>query len=195
MSNEFFSFYSADKSRAAVINQFQASQSSIDLVALRVYKEKFGWEIRRSFDDWNLRLKQLRQRIRSCDEIALRVRDQEGRVASLKSSAASKSMTDRDSQTIVAAENDLTNLMQSLHRHRQSLDDELSKELANRFSACDKIFVRHLELLTEFLQESDQALVDNGIRVAIDNYRFVFFSPPGVFCLVGSFTTNFMCVI
>ena len=69
MSNHVSQFYKTSESRQKLVSTFDETNFKLDSLAVDVFKEQFGWEILKTFDDWELDIKRLHSEVKKNEQV------------------------------------------------------------------------------------------------------------------------------
>jgi hypothetical protein len=143
VATEWEGLYAGSPARANSLQSFLTNQRRISSCGDRVYKDVFGWDVLKTFDDW--------------DGEAARM------AAELEKFSQAKKNRMKRSEPLTAKEE------ANMETARMQLETQTNAFLEKRYAALDRAFVRFMELQLEFFREGASA--SEKYQPIVENYR------------------------
>lgn len=145
---------SKNATREAAARAFHSAATSQDAVVAKSYREIFGWEVLKIFDDVNGEIRKLKREIRTVESTqgevaALETHVGAMRAAKEKKKSAGQALT-KDQEAMLASEEEkLTNHRSRAQNLRRQLDESVRRCVEGRYDTLDQCLYRTLELHVE----------------------------------------------
>lgn len=174
VSQEWGALYAHSATRAQSLSTFTTNQSRIERTALGLYKDTYGWDILKVFDDWESEAQRVLGDIAKTEKARDQVSGLDEKVKSLRAAKdrrlKSGGTLDKKEETALESNEamlDKYNVL--LSNMRLNLDKNLAQFFEQRFGVLDRAFVRFMEIQIEFFRES--AAASANYQSIVDNYR------------------------
>lgn len=129
LASDISFFYRSSPARTKTVGLFTSAMVDQESNVLFLFKEQFGWDVSREFDQWTAQCNTLRDRIFAIDN----------EYTQLQTSYV-------DSRTMHGKE-------EQLNTKAKAVSAEVTRFLESRFARFDKIFIRLMEFQKEFFHE------------------------------------------
>ena len=155
VGSEFRSLYRSSAPRQSMVDKFQTVQQRIDEAAFRSFSiDVFGSQVLGVLDDWHADSLRVLDDVRNAETALDEVRKLQDKVAAGKAGRDRRqpgSSTGQDAM-LQQAEDMLARFEKNLANQRAELDKRVSSFVDGRYAVLDSVFVRFMELQTEFAQ-------------------------------------------
>lgn len=174
MSHDISQFYKKSQSRQASVELFTTEQREIDIAARRIFKEEFGWEVVKIFDDWDADTATVRKQIHKTERAHNQYAELNKQYNDLlagkeKQDKRGQRLHSKASEAIMELKQKVDKYREQLKRMKANLEKTVVALLEGRFEQFDKVFVRLMECQVEFFRKTMQSTV--SFKDNIDNYR------------------------
>jgi hypothetical protein len=171
---DFKTVYAKSAPRQPQINTFVTAEQAIDETTFKVFRDSYGWDILKVLDDWQEDSNRLMDDIRNTEAALEQVKTLEAKVASYRAAKDKKSQrgqdtTSKDAETLQQAEEMLTKYQTNFNGQRAELDKKINAFFDGRYALLDSVFVRFIELQTEFSAQMSSSL--KPLQDTVTNYR------------------------
>lgn len=172
LASQWSGLYPKSSSRAGPLNTFSKSQGLIEEHGLSLFRDQLGWDVLKTFDDWEDDAKSILVQINKAEQGRKATSDLESKVLSMRAARekrGAKGLTPKEQEQLDAAEEKLKNYQTAVVNQRLDLDTNLAAFFEQRFTTLDRAFVRFIELQTEFFSKSVANL--QSCQGFVENYR------------------------
>ena len=174
VSQEWGALYAHSATRAQSLSTFTTNQSRIERCALGLYKDTYGWDILKVFDDWESEAQRVLGDIAKTEKARDQVSGLDEKVRSLRAAKERRlksggTLDKKEETSLESNEAMLDKYNVLLSNMRFNLDKNLAQFFEQRFGVLDRAFVRFMEIQIEFFRES--AAASANYQSIVDNYR------------------------
>lgn len=174
VSQEWGGLYSHSSSRAQSLHTFGAGQSRVSRASLSLYKDSYGWDVLKVFDDWEGDAARVTADIDKTAKAREQVAALDEKVRSLRAAKERRVkrgevLDKKEEAQLEGSEAMLDKYNVLLSNMRLNLDKNLAQFFEARYAVLDKAFVRFMEIQGEFFREG--AAASATYQGIIDNYR------------------------
>ena len=155
VGSEFRSLYRSSAPRQSQVEKFTSVQQRIDEAAFRAFSiDTYGSQVLGVLDEWQADSQRVLDDIRNAETALDEVRKLQDKVAAGKAARERRQAGAATSQDAMLqqAEDMLARFEKNLTTQRAELDKRVSGFVDGRYAVLDSVFVRFMELQTEFAQ-------------------------------------------
>lgn len=159
MSSDIGQFYKTSDSmaRSTFVGRFSDSAMRVDSLAIDVFRERFGWEILKRFDDWEEKIRKVDRQIQATEKNRVQVQNLHAQVSSLKGAKErrqqqGKELNEKEQQQYDEAEQKLEKYSRTLSKNRKQLDIDVGELMNDRFRELDSLLAKVVECQLEFFK-------------------------------------------
>lgn len=185
MSSDITQFYKTSDamSRSTFVGKFSDSAMRVDSLAIDVFRERFGWEILKRFDDWEDKIRRVDRQIQATEKNRVQVENLRAQVSSLKSAKErrqqqGKDFNEKEQQQYDDAEQKLEKYYRTLSKNRKQLDVEVSELMNDRFRELDTLLAKVVECQLDFFKNVAAAQAE-ALATPLSNFKKEFCADVG----------------
>jgi len=138
-------FYAKSAARQKSVQSFVDAQFTLDNTAFSIFKEEFGWEIAKVFDDWVEELHKMKKNVATAEKTREKVAHLSSKLKQAEAKGSSQTQE---------LKKQLSDLAGRYNRMFQALDQTVNQTMETRFGQFDRCFVRLMEAQMDFFRSS-----------------------------------------
>lgn len=159
-------FYQRSPARLKSVQQFADANFTFDSQMYAVFKEEFGWEILKVFDDWIAEIQKVKANIKVTEETRAKLSALQQKVKAYEQRGHLQGKEELDYQD---SREKLEALLKRYTSMSAAVDQAVSKIIEGRFAAFDKCYVALMEVQMRYFKEGLK--MAESFQGSIDNYR------------------------
>jgi hypothetical protein len=166
MSSDIGQFYKSSDSvaRSGFVGRFSDCAMRVDSLAIDVFRERFGWEILKRFDDWEEKIRKVDRQIQATEKNRVQVQNLSAQVSSLKGAKERRQQQGKElneKEQFDEAEQKLEKYGRTLSKNRRQLDIDVGELMSDRFRELDGLLAKVVECQLEFFKNVAAAEADS----------------------------------
>jgi hypothetical protein len=170
LSSDLGQFYATSETRRKLVNDFGEAQYRIDSMTVDLFKDRFGWEVLKAFDDWEQDINRVLAEVRKNEQARGQAQSLQDKVQAMRAAKERRSgVSEREGQMIEEAEKKLGKYTKVVASMRTELGKSIKALVEGRYSKMDEVFVRVMEAQVEFFTKGAAQVA--GFKASVENYR------------------------